>query len=270
MLVDSHCHLNFSSFSDDLDGVVARAGEAGVGLMVSIGTRLDEIKEIAAIAANYEQVVYSVGVHPNEVGDHADLDADKLVQIVEQNDSEQIKISGKKIVGLGETGLDFYRDAQQAALQEKLFRVHIEAARRTGLPVIIHARAADQEVARILTEEMERGAFTAVMHCFTAGRQLAETALALGLYISISGIVTFKNAQDLQAIVRDLPTDRLLVETDAPYLAPVPHRGKRNEPAFVAKTADYIAALKGIPAPELAKITSDNFFRLFSCAEKPV
>ncbi len=266
MLVDSHCHLNFSSFSDDLDGVVARAGEAGVGLMVSIGTRLDEIKEIAAIAANYEQVVYSVGVHPNEVGDHADLDADKLVQIVEQNDSKQ----RKKIVGLGETGLDFYRDAQQAALQEKLFRVHIEAARRTGLPVIIHARAADQDVARILTEEMERGAFTAVMHCFTAGRQLAETALALGLYISISGIVTFKNAQDLQAIVRDLPADRLLVETDAPYLAPVPHRGKRNEPAFVAKTADYIAVLKNIPAPELAQITSDNFFRLFSHARKPV
>ena len=195
MLVDSHCHLNFDSFADDLDGVVARAEQAGVGMMVSIGTRLDEVKDVSAIANTYNQVVYSIGVHPNEVADYADLQAEQLVEIA----------AAPKVVGLGESGLDFYRDDKRAILQEKLFRLHIDAARQTGLPVIIHSRAADQDMARILSEEMELGAFTAVMHCFTASRQLAQTALDLGLYISISGIITFKNAQDLREIVCDIP-----------------------------------------------------------------
>ena len=259
MLVDSHCHLNFDSFADDLDGVVARAEQAGVGMMVSIGTRLDEVKDVSAIANAYNQVVYSIGVHPNEVADYADLDAQRLVDMA----------SAPKVVGLGESGLDFYRDDKRAILQEKLFRLHIDAARQTGLPVIIHSRAADQDMARILSEEMELGTFTAVMHCFTASRELAQTALDLGLYISISGIITFKNAQDLREIVCDIPLDRLLVETDAPYLAPVPHRGARNEPAFVAETAKAVAQLKNISAQEIAQATSDNFFRLFSRAARP-
>ncbi|MBV9352637.1 MAG: TatD family hydrolase, partial [Mycobacterium sp.] len=205
------------------------------------------------IAEAYDRIWCSVGVHPHEAVDHALLQSDKLVALAEH----------PKVVGIGETGLDFYYDLSPRDIQERVFRTHIEASCASGLPLIIHAREADGEIARILQEERPP---PGVLHCFSSGRALAEAALELGFYVSISGIVTFRNAEDLRGTVRDLPLDRLLVETDAPYLAPVPHRGKRNEPAFVTATAAAVAALKDVPPEHLAAITHDNFFRLFSKA----
>ena len=253
MLVDSHCHLDFADFAAERAAVVARARAAGVGTMLTIGTRLDEFEGVRAIAEADDAIWCSVGAHPHEAADHAELSPEHLVALT----------AHPKVIGIGETGLDFHYDLSPRAIQEQVFRAHIAASRATGLPLIIHAREADAEIARILDEERPP---PGVLHCFSSGRALAEAALALGFYISISGIVTFKNADDLRAIVRDLPLDRLLVETDSPYLAPVPHRGKRNEPAFVAATAAAVATLKGVLPECVAAATSANFFRLFAKA----
>jgi TatD DNase family protein len=256
MLVDSHCHLDFSHFAAEREAIIARARSVGVGTMLTISTRLDEFAGVQAIAEAHNEIWCSVGVHPHEAKDHAGLGRQELVTLT----------AHPKVVGIGETGLDFHYHLGPRDIQERVFRAHIEASRQTGLPLIIHAREADCEVARILGEERPP---PGVMHCFSSGRALAEAALALGFYISISGIVTFRNAEELRAIVRDVPLDRLLVETDAPYLAPVPYRGKRNEPAFVAATAAAVAALKGLEPEDLAEITSANFFRLFTKASLP-
>ena len=256
MLVDSHCHLDFPDFAAERAAVIARAGAAGVATMLTIATRLDEFPGVQRIAEAHDEVWCSVGAHPHEAKDHAALRPEELIALA----------SHPKVVGIGETGLDFHYDLSPRNVQEEVFRAHIAASRATHLPLIIHAREADGEVARILEEERPP---PGVMHCFSSGRGLAEAALALGFYISISGIVTFRNAEELRAIVRDVPLDRLLVETDAPYLAPVPHRGKRNEPAFVAATAAAVAALKGLPLQDLAEVTSANFFRLFAKASRP-
>jgi len=253
MLVDSHCHLDFPDFAAEREAIIARARSAGVETMLTISTRLDEFDGVRAIAEAHGAIWCSVGAHPHEAKDHDALVPQELIA----------RAAHPKVVGIGETGLDFHYDLSPRDVQERVFRVHIEASRETGLPLIIHAREADREVARILDEERPP---PGVMHCFSSGRTLAEAALAAGFYISISGIVTFRNAEELRAIVCDLPVDRLLVETDAPYLAPVPYRGKRNEPAFVAATAAAVAALKGLQAEDLAEITSANFFRLFTKA----
>jgi TatD DNase family protein len=256
MLVDSHCHLDFPDFATERAAIIARARSAGVATMLTIGTRLDEFPGVRAIAEAHDEVWCSVGAHPHEAKDHAELVPEELIALT----------AHAKVVGIGETGLDFHYDLSPRDVQEQVFRTHIAAARATGLPLVIHAREADREVARILDEERPP---PGVMHCFSSGRALAEAALALGFYISISGIVTFRNAEDLRAIVRDVPLERLLVETDAPYLAPVPYRGKRNEPAFVAATAAAVADLKGIEPEALATATSANFFRLFAKASPP-
>jgi TatD DNase family protein len=256
LLVDSHCHLDFPDFAAEREAIIARARDAGVATMLTISTRLDEFDGVRAIAEAHEQIWCSVGAHPHEAKDYAALRSEQLVALAVH----------PKVVGIGETGLDFHYDLSPREIQERVFRTHIAASRETGLPLIIHAREADREVARILDEERPP---PGVMHCFSSGRALADAALALGFYISISGIVTFRNAEELRAIVRDLPLDRLLVETDAPYLAPVPYRGKRNEPAFVAATAAVIAELTGIDLQDLAEITSANFFRLFDKASAP-
>ncbi len=256
MLVDSHCHLDFPDFAAERDLVIARARAAGVGTMLTIATRLDQFEGVLAIAEAHDAIWCSVGAHPHEAADHAELLPGVLASLA----------AHPKVVGIGETGLDFHYDFSPRDIQERVFRAHIAASRETGLPLIIHAREADGEIARILGEERPP---PGVLHCFSSGRGLAEAALALGFCVSISGIVTFKNAEELRAIVRDLPLDRLLVETDAPYLAPVPYRGKRNEPAFVAATAAAVAALKGVAPEVLAAATSDNFFRLFGKAAMP-
>jgi TatD DNase family protein len=253
MLVDSHCHLDFPDFAAEREAVIGRARAAGVDTMLTISTRLDQFDGVLAIAESYEGIWCSVGAHPHEAADHAALVAERLVGLA----------SHPKVIGIGETGLDFHYDLSPRDTQEAVFRAHIQASRASGLPLIIHAREADREIARILAEEQPP---PGVLHCFSSGRGLAQAALDLGFYISISGIVTFRNAEVLRAIVRDLPLDRLLVETDAPYLAPVPYRGKRNEPAYVAATAAAVAALQGIDAQHLASATRDNFFRLFAKA----
>ena len=256
MLVDSHCHLDFADFAAERDAVIDRARAAGVGTMLTIGTRLDEFPQVRSIAEAYDDVWCSVGAHPHEAADHADTTAAELAALA----------AHPRVVAIGEAGLDFHYDHSPRDVQEQVFRTHIAAAKAAGLPLIVHARAADAQMTRILREEQPSAG---VMHCFSSGRALAEAALEIGFYISISGIVTFKNADELRAIVRDVPLDRLLVETDAPYLAPVPHRGRRNEPAFVAATAAAVAALKGLSGAELGAITSDNFFRLFKKAARP-
>jgi len=257
MLVDSHCHLDFADFAAERDEILARARAAGVATMLTIGTRLDEFPAVEAIAEADPGIWCSVGAHPHEAEDHATMTAAELAALA----------SHPRVVGIGETGLDYHYDHSPRDVQARVFRTHIGAARTSGLPLIIHAREADDDIARILREE---AAPAGVMHCFSSGRGLAEAALDLGFYISISGIVTFKNADDLRAIVRDVPLERLLVETDAPYLAPVPYRGRRNEPAYVATTAAAVAALKGIAPEEFARATTDNFFRLFAKASRPL
>jgi len=257
MLVDSHCHLDFPDFAAERDAVIARAHAAGIGTMLTISTRLDQFPAVRAIAEASENIWCSVGVHPHEAGEYATITATELTQFAEH----------ERVIGIGETGLDFYYEHSPRDVQEQVFRAHIAASHASGLPLIVHAREADSEIATILQQERPDAG---VLHCFSSGRDLAEAALDLGFYISISGILTFRKADGLRAIVRDVPLDRLLVETDAPYLAPVPHRGKRNEPAFVAVTAAAVAALKGVTAEELANVTTDNFFRLFKKARNPV
>jgi TatD DNase family protein len=256
MLIDSHCHLDFPDFAAERDAVIARARAAGIGTMLTIGTRLDEFAGVRAIAERYDGVWCSVGAHPHEAADHAATTAADLVALT----------AHERVVGIGETGLDHHYNHSPRDMQELVFRTHIRAARDTGLPLIIHAREADADIARVLRDE---GATAGVLHCFSSGRGLAEAALDLGFYISISGIITFKNAEELRAIVRDVPLERLLVETDAPFLAPVPYRGKRNEPAYVAATAAAVARLKGVAPAELAAATTANFFRLFQKAVPP-
>ena len=252
-LVDSHCHLDFPDFTAERDAVIERARAAGVETMLTISTRLDQFAGVRAIAEAYDGIWCSVGAHPHEAADHRELLAEELIALADH----------PKVVGIGETGLDFHYDLSPRDVQARVFRAHIAASRASGLPLIIHAREADREIAQILEEERPP---PGVLHCFSSGRALAEAAIALGFYVSISGIVTFRNAEDLRAIVRDLQVERLLIETDAPYLAPVPYRGKRNEPAFVIATAAAVAKLKGIEESRLAAATRENFFRLFTKA----
>jgi len=259
VLIDSHCHLDFPDFADDLDEIVARAGRAGVGGMLTIATSLGRFPGVLAVAERFPNVFCTVGVHPHEAGVEPDIAVETLLKLAEH----------PKVVGFGETGLDFFYDHGPRDQQEANFRVHIEAARRTGLPVIIHTRDADDETRRILAEEMAKGAFSGLIHCFSSGKELADFAVEIGLYISISGIVTFKKAEVLKATVAGLPLNRLLVETDAPYLAPLPHRGKRNEPAYTAHTAAVVAGLLGISSETLAEETTKNFRTLFQKADFP-
>jgi TatD DNase family protein len=259
MLVDSHCHLDFKDFDDDRDDVLARAKAAGVDLMVTISTKITEAEKIIKLAETSEALVCSVGIHPHEAGREPETNAAQLVALAKH----------KKVVGIGETGLDYFYEHSPRDAQQRNFRAHIEACRESRLPLIVHARDADEDTADILEDEMGKGDYPGLIHCFTAGPELARRALDIGFYISISGIATFKNATDLRETIKSVPLDRLLVETDAPFLAPVPHRGKRNEPSFVADTAAMLADLKGVSTEELARITSDNFFTLFSKAKRP-
>lgn len=255
MLVDSHCHLNYPGLKDDEGGVVARARAAGVGTMLTINTRLSQYDEVRDIAARYDDVFCTVGVHPHEAAeDQAAVDA--LLA----------RAADPKTVGIGETGLDYYYDHSPRPEQQASFRRHIAAARISGLPLIVHTRDADTDSATILRDEMAKGPFSGVIHCFTSSMKFAEEALEMGFYISFSGIVTFKTAQNLREVARMVPADRLLIETDAPFLAPVPHRGKTNEPAFVAQVAQVVAEVRGVPIATLADQTTANFFRLFTKA----
>ena len=259
MLVDSHCHLDFPDFAEDRDGVVARALAAGVGMMVTISTRVRRFDQIKAIAEAYPQIFCSVGTHPHNAAEEIDVTAADLVRLAEH----------PRVVAIGEAGLDYFYDRSPRDAQAQGFRTHIAAARETGLPLVIHARDADEDIASILEEETGKGAFPFVLHCFSSGRRLAERGLALGGYVSFSGILTFRKSDELRDIARGVPRDRLLVETDAPFLAPMPHRGKTNEPAFVAHTAAVLAETIGVTPDEIARITTDNFFRLFSRASRP-
>lgn len=260
MLVDSHCHLDFPDFEAERDAVIARAVAAGVGRMVTISTRVRRFPGLLAIAEAHEEVFCSVGTHPHNAAEEPDVTVDELVRLA----------AHPKVVAIGEAGLDYHYDKSPRPAQAQGFRTHIAAARETGLPLVIHARSADDEIAAILEEESGKGAFPFILHCFSSGRGLAEVGVALGGYVSFSGILTFKNSGELRAIARDVPRDRLLVETDAPYLAPVPHRGKRNEPAFVTETARVLAETIGVSQAEIALITTQNFFGLFNKMPAPV
>src|SRR5690606_5253799 len=259
MLVDSHCHLDFPDLADDRAGVLARAAAAGVARMVTISTRVRRFDQVRAIAEAHEEVFCSVGTHPHHAAEEPDVTADELVRLAEH----------PKCVAIGEAGLDYFYDRSPREAQAAGFRTHIAAARVTGLPLVIHARDADADVAAILEDETGKGAFPFILHCFSSGRALAEAGIRLGGYVSFSGILTFKRSDELRAIARDVPRERLLIETDAPYLAPVPHRGKRNEPAFVAHTATVLAETIGVTEQEIARVTTDNFFRLFSKVPRP-
>ena len=259
MLVDSHCHLDYLQRDGDLDAVVARARRSGIGTMLTICTKLSEFSVVRCIAESHDEVWCTVGVHPHEAAGEAPDASSRLVDLARH----------PKVVGIGETGLDYYYENSPRADQQRSFRHHIAAARESGLPLVVHTRDADDDTIAILEEEYGEGPFTGVIHCFSTGRKLAEKAIELGFYISLSGILTFNKAEALRETVRALPLDRLLVETDAPYLAPVPKRGKRNEPAFMVHTAAKLAELKGIAVAELAATTTANFFRLFSRVQPP-
>ena len=254
MLIDSHCHLDFPELNEDLPALLARAREAGVGLMVTISTRVAKFADLKEIVETHDNVFCSIGTHPNNAAEEPDITAAELIGIARH----------PKVVAIGEAGLDYHYDRAPRDVAQRVFRTHIDAARKSGLPLVIHTRDADADTGAILEEEMGKGAFTALLHCFTASRELAERALALGLYISFSGVLTFKNSQELRDVAAAAPLDRILVETDAPFLAPVPFRGKRNEPAFVAKTAAVVAEARGMGAAELAAATTANALRLFS------
>jgi TatD DNase family protein len=260
MLVDSHCHLDFEAFEADFDGVLSRAAAAGVGAMVTICTRLSEFERIRAIADAHANIWCSLGVHPHEAAEEGVDAPDRLIALSAQ----------PRVVGIGETGLDYYYEHSPRAAQQESFRAHIQAARQTGLPLIVHTRDADDDTMDILeAEHRQNGPVSGLIHCFSASSDLAERALALGFYLSFSGIVTFRRADAVQAVAKTTPLDRLLVETDAPYLAPVPNRGKRNEPAFVRDTAAFVAKLRETTLEELAAATTENFYRLFSKAVRP-
>lgn len=255
MLIDSHCHLDYPDFAEERDAIVQRARDAGIVRMVTISTHVRRFDDIRAIADAYDDVFCSVGTHPHNADQELDVTADDLVRLAE----------GAKVVAIGEAGLDYYYDKAPRDAQAEGFRRHIEAARRTGLPLVIHARDADEDMIAILTEETRgKGAFPFILHCFSSGRALAEAGVALGGYVSFSGILTFKNSQAIRDIARDVPAERLLVETDAPFLAPPPHRGKRNEPAYVKNTAQVLADVRGVTLEEIGRTTTENFYRLFA------
>ena len=253
-VVDSHCHLDFEALQSHLPEVLARADASGVGLMVSISSRVKNFPNLLRIATENLNVFCTVGTHPHSAHEELEVTVAQLVELSRH----------PKVVGIGEVGLDYHYHHSTPEAQEQGFRLHIAAARETGLPLVIHSREAEADTARILEEEMARGEFKPLLHCFTSKAELARIAVALGGYVSFSGILTYKTAENLRQAAAEIPIDRLLVETDAPYLAPVPYRGKSNEPAFVVKTLETLARVKGISTEEMARITSDNFFRLFS------
>jgi TatD DNase family protein len=256
MLVDSHCHLEYKGLVEDREGVLARARAAGVGAFLNISTRQSEWEDVVGTAAREPDVFASVGIHPHEADAHQDLGRAALLEATQH----------PRVIAIGETGLDYYYDKSDREAQKHLFRMHIDVARETQLPLIIHTRDAEEDTHAILSEEMEKGAYPALIHCFTASANFAEKVLALGLTISLSGIVTFKNAKDLQEVAKIVPEDRLLVETDSPFLAPMPHRGRVCEPAYVADTAAFVASLRGTDVEQLTAQTTANFFKLFSKA----
>ena len=256
MFVDSHCHLEYDGLIDRREEVLANAASAGVGTMLNISTKASEWDAVIATANREEGVWASVGIHPHEADDHGTITVDAI----------KIACDNERVIGVGETGLDYFYEHSDRVTQQALFRRHIEVSRDLSLPTIIHTRDAEADTLDILKDEMRRGDFPALIHCFTASAEFAEAVLGLGLYISLSGIVTFKNAKDLQSVARTIPIDRLLIETDSPFLAPVPHRGKKCEPAFVADTAAFLAELRGEDVETLAATTADNFFRLFAKA----
>ena len=255
-LVDSHCHLDFPDFQGELDDVVTRAGNAGVDYMMTICTHVTKFQQVLDVATAYDNMWCTVGIHPHNAGAEPETSAETLIGMANHD----------KVIAFGETGLDFYYDHSPRDRQETAFRAHIGAARETGLPLVIHTRDADEDMIRILRDEDAKGAFPGLIHCFSSGPELAEAVLDMGLYISVSGIVTFKTADALRETVKSVPLERILVETDAPYLAPVPFRGKRNEPAYTAHTAAAVAELKGLEPNALADATTENFFRLFQKA----
>jgi TatD DNase family protein len=254
MLVDSHCHLDFPDFAPEREAVVARARAAGIGRMLTISTRVKKHAQIVEIVEKYPEVFGTVGTHPHHVDEEMDVDAQALIALTQH----------PKIVAIGEAGLDYHYDTGPRENQAKSFRQHIAAARETGLPLVIHSRDCDADMMAILREEAGKGAFAAVLHCFTGGRELAFAAVELGHYIGFTGILTFKNSAALREIAKALPADRILVETDSPYLAPVPYRGKRCEPAYVVETAKMLAETRGVSFDEIARQTTENFFRLFN------
>jgi TatD DNase family protein len=259
MLVDSHCHLDFPDFKDGLGDVVERAKAAGIGRIVTISTRVRRQPDLIGIAERFPEVFCSVGTHPHHAYEELDIGANELIE----------RTRHPKVVAIGEAGLDYHYDNSPRAAQEQGFRAHIGAARDTGLPLVIHSRDADADMAKILREETGKGSFPAVLHCFTGGRELALAGTDLGLYVSFTGILTFKNSESLRAIAKELPADRILVETDSPYLAPGKFRGKRCEPAYVVETAKMLADVRGVSPEEIARQTTENFFRLFSKVPRP-
>jgi TatD DNase family protein len=259
MLVDSHCHLDFPDFAEERDDIVARALAAGVERMVTISTRVKKFPSILAIAEAYDQVYCSVGTHPHNAGEEIDVTADELIKLA----------AHPKVVAIGEAGLDYFYDKAPRDAQAQSFRHHIAAARETGLPLVIHSRDADDDMAAILEEESGKGAFPFILHCFSSGPALAEAGIKLGGYVSFSGILTFKKSEELREVAARVRHDRLLVETDSPYLAPVPFRGKRNEPALVVHTAKVLGETLGLSADEIGTLTTDNFFRLFKKMARP-
>ncbi|MEM9332846.1 MAG: TatD family hydrolase [Pseudomonadota bacterium] len=254
MLIDSHCHLDFPDFAEELPDVVSRAEAAGLGRMVTICTRVRKFTQVLDVAQRFPSVYCSVGTHPHYAHEELDIPTEELIRLS----------AHEKVVAIGEAGLDYYYQKDHAESQAIGLRNHIAAARETGLPLVIHSRDADQDMADILQEEARQGSFPMVLHCFSSGRSLAQVGIELGAYVSFSGILTFKNSIELRDIASDIPMDRLLVETDAPYLAPTPYRGKRNEPSFVVETARKLAEVKDVPESEIWENTTENFFRLFS------
>ena len=254
MLIDSHCHLDFPDFADDLDAIVARASAAGIGRIVTISTRVRRLGALLEITARFPNVYCSVGTHPHQADEEDGIPPQELINLTRH----------PKVVALGEAGLDYFYEHGSRQAQERGFRAHIAAARATGLPLVIHARDADKDCGRILEDEMAKGSFRAVLHCYTGGRELAIKAIEMGLSISFTGILTFKKSQGLRDLAAELPADRIMVETDAPYLAPGKFRGKRNEPSYVVETARVLAETRGVSLEELSRQTTENFFRLFS------
>jgi TatD DNase family protein len=259
LIVDSHCHLDYDGLADNLPAVLARCEAAGVGLVLSISSRVKNFPRLLALAEAYENVFCTVGTHPHNAHEELDVSVADLVKLTKHS----------KVVGIGEAGLDYHYDLSPRDAQMQGFRNHIAAARETGLPLVIHTRQAEADTARVLEEEMAKGKFKAVLHCFTSQQWLAEKGVELGLYVSFSGILTYKNADDLRAAAKALPMDRVLVETDAPFLAPIPFRGKDNEPSYVVKTLEQLALVRGVSRDVMAKATSDNFFRLFNKVPRP-
>jgi len=259
MLVDSHVNLHGEQFADDLDAVVARARAANVGTMLNICCNVSDFADVLAVAERFEDIYASIGTHPHEAKENPDIKASEIITLSQH----------AKVIGIGETGLDFHYNYSDGDDQYANFIAHIEAARETGLPLIIHSREADEQMADLLETEMKKGEFPALLHCYTGGKRLAERAAELGLYFSLSGILTFKNAHGLRKIAQSLPDDRLMIETDCPYLAPTPHRGRRNEPAWVVRVAEDLAILKGWSFEETVERTTNAFFNLFNKARRP-